>query len=369
GCDDLDSLDGCDRNEVRLNGACYQVLSQGPCDLDELVLVDFNTRKGYCAPRLCNLDRVFLFGTQQCHDPREPGFCPPGRILYTSQFGTPVCVCPDGYYEKGNNTKVDICEPILSEIDSCPKGEVFWFKTFHLPPLCRSDPCNGLNLNRPKHELPYVPSLKDGKCYQIGSQPNICRRPDEYYAVNMVKLKGVCVRLDDAGYTIYSAEELANITSLFGPRIPKDATSKFLLTPAHTNPIPEPLIASPVVPVNSVAVTAPLKVGTSVVTPLNPLQNLIPDSHHSKPLNLSLTHVATWSPSYNTVNGSLSSSDFSGMAYQLARRRRSAQHSQRLHRQRRSPRPFATPGNVFEPRLSTCKAGASKDLNAKCRHV
>ncbi|CAL4133055.1 unnamed protein product, partial [Meganyctiphanes norvegica] len=143
GCDDLASLDGCDRNEVRLNGACYQVLSQGPCNLDELVLVNYNTRKGYCAPRLCPLDRVFLFGTQRCHDPQEPGFCPPGRILYTSQFGTPVCGCPDGYYEKDNDLSIDVCEPILTEIDSCPKGEVFWFKSFHLPPSCRSDPCNG----------------------------------------------------------------------------------------------------------------------------------------------------------------------------------------------------------------------------------
>merc|ERR1711962_891292 len=178
-------------------------MSQGPCDLDELVLANLTTREGYCGPRLCGPDRVFLFGDQLCHDPREPGLCPPGRILYTSMFGTPLCGCPDGTYEADNDLDDDDCQPILTEIDNCPDGEVFWFKTFREPPVCRPDPCNGLNINRDLNELPYVPSLFDGKCYQIGSQPRICRS-DQFYSVDLVKLKGVCQRLDDAGYTIFN---------------------------------------------------------------------------------------------------------------------------------------------------------------------
>lgn len=39
------------------------------------------------------------------------------------------------------------------------------------------------------------------------------------------------------------------------------------------------------------------------------------------------------------------------------------------HRARRSPLPHATPGNVFETRLVACRAGAQRDINAKCRNT
>ncbi|XP_050717497.1 LIM domain-containing protein A-like [Eriocheir sinensis] len=42
------------------------------------------------------------------------------------------------------------------------------------------------------------------------------------------------------------------------------------------------------------------------------------------------------------------------------------QHQQQL-RGRRSALPHATPGNVIEPLLAACRAGAQRDVNAKCR--
>ncbi|CAL4245743.1 unnamed protein product, partial [Meganyctiphanes norvegica] len=414
-----DPTDGCGRNGVQVDDdGCYQVMSQGPCDLDELVLVNVTTREGYCGPRLCGPDRVFLFGDQLCHDPREPGLCPPGRILTTSHYGTPLCGCPDGTYEAENDLDDDDCQPILTHTDDCADDEVFWFKTFRQPPVCRRDPCDGLNLNRPETELPFVPSLIDGKCYQIGSQPKICRR-DQFYSVDMVKLKGVCERLDDAGYTIFNAQDTSEINSLFGkpldketisafptkdttrtpafptkdtirtpafPKFPKPSKSsldssekspskqkKRPLTPASTTLIQRPVIGSPVMPVHSVEVTAPLMVGSSVVPPLSPIHNLIPVNRQPKALNLVPTHMSAWSPSFITVNGSITFIDFSGMTAQPTQShhlgRRSPQSSQSHHRQRRNPQPFATPGNVFEPGLTSCRAGASKDLNAKCRNV
>ncbi|CAL4133057.1 unnamed protein product, partial [Meganyctiphanes norvegica] len=117
-----------------------------------------------------------------------------------------------------------------------------------------------------------------------------------------------------AGYTIFDQEALSNITSLLGSPIPKDTTSAFptsLSTPDTTTIL--------------------------IPSPANPQISTVPDPS------------AQGSPASPVVG---------------RRRRRETELIQRHHhRQRRSPQPFATPGNVFEPRLSTCKAGASKDIN------
>lgn len=36
----------------------------------------FRFLQGYCAPRLCGPDRVFVHITQLCHDPRDSSICP-----------------------------------------------------------------------------------------------------------------------------------------------------------------------------------------------------------------------------------------------------------------------------------------------------
>jgi len=121
------------------------------------------------------------------------------------------------------------------------------------------------------------------------------------------------------------------------------------------------VIGSPVMPFHSIEVTAPLMVGASVVPPLSPIHNLIPIHRTPKTLNLVPTHMSAWSPSFVTVDGSINFIDFSGMTAQPI--------NQSHHRQRRRAQPFASPGNVFEPGLTSCRAGASKDINAKCRNV
>lgn len=70
-------VDNCPRSEVKLpDGQCYGLLTQGPCALAEYVLLDPATNQGYCAPRLCAPDRIFIFSDQMCHDPRNINLCP-----------------------------------------------------------------------------------------------------------------------------------------------------------------------------------------------------------------------------------------------------------------------------------------------------
>ncbi|MPC31919.1 hypothetical protein E2C01_025219 [Portunus trituberculatus] len=48
----------------------------------------------------------------------------------------------------------------------------------------------------------------------------------------------------------------------------------------------------------------------------------------------------------------------------------SQEHQQRrYHRGRRSTLPHASPGNVIQPLLTACRAGAQRDVNAKCREI
>ncbi|KAG7168881.1 putative collagen alpha-1(I) chain-like 3, partial [Homarus americanus] len=46
-------IDACPRDEVKLpDGGCYHLLTQGPCNVTEYVLLNPETNQGYCAPRL-----------------------------------------------------------------------------------------------------------------------------------------------------------------------------------------------------------------------------------------------------------------------------------------------------------------------------
>lgn len=45
------------------------------------------------------------------------------------------------------------------------------------------------------------------------------------------------------------------------------------------------------------------------------------------------------------------------------------QYQNQQRRERRSALPHASPGNVIEPLLAACRAGAQRDVNAKCRDM
>jgi len=198
----------CPRDEIEMEaGGCRGLLTRGGCRGDEEVLMNPKTGKGYCAPKLCPPDRVFVYSTQLCHDPAQPGLCPPGRELYVSAFGSPVCQCPDGTLEGDDDLDDDVCDPVLLPSLTCPAGQVFWFRRFELGPECVPDPCDGLNLNRPSESLPFVPSKVNGKCFQMGASTGICPA-DMYYGLEIDTLKGVCATLEDFGYNIYDAETL-----------------------------------------------------------------------------------------------------------------------------------------------------------------
>ncbi|XP_069974501.1 collagen alpha-1(I) chain [Penaeus vannamei] len=217
-------VDNCPRSEVKLpDGQCYGLLTQGPCALAEYVLLDPATNQGYCAPRLCAPDRIFIFSDQMCHDPRNINLCPPGRQLYQTSFGTPVCQCPTGTYEGDDDLDDDVCEPLLGQTLLCPQGQVFWFRDFSQPPECLPDPCGGDNLNRGPNDLPFVPAA-DGRCYQLGSNPSVCPA-QTWYSIALEKLQGVCASLEDAGYQVFDAATLTALTELYGPFIPRDTTA------------------------------------------------------------------------------------------------------------------------------------------------
>lgn len=213
------TIDKCPRDEVTMeDGSCQQLLTQGNCTTDEYVLLNPETNKGYCAPRLCPPDRIFVFSTQLCHDPRELNLCPPGRELYESSYGTPVCQCPDGTYEGDEDLDDDVCEPLLGQIPNCPAGQVFWFRDFNLGPECIPDPCDGLNLNRGPNDLPFLPSLVNGRCFQMGASDGVCPK-DTWYGLATDTLKGVCASLEEFGYNVFDADTLQTLIKEFGPPI------------------------------------------------------------------------------------------------------------------------------------------------------
>ncbi|XP_063848789.1 uncharacterized protein LOC135093439 [Scylla paramamosain] len=358
GTDDVG--DGCQRADVLVDDECHQVLTQGPCDDDELVLIDHYTRQGYCAPRLCPHDKVFVHDDQLCHDPLEYGLCPPGRQLFSNGFGTPVCGCPDGTYEEEDDLDEDVCEPLLGHND-CPPGQVFWFSDFRYPVGCRPDPCHGLNLKRNPDDLPYIPSIFDGKCYQIGTRPFFCKY-DEFYSISYKQLKGVCTTLEDAGFTVLDSDTLTYLDATYGASSNTEGYRKThkihkpKLTPASTTLLKRPDVGEAVLHADEDEDDGPSRL--SIGQPAgpsrsrhNPKDNEVDDD--LTPLH---THLNAFSPSYIAVGGRTIT--FLNLL----------QESNRPHsRQRRAPLPFASPGNVIEPGLSACRAGAKRDGNAKCR--
>ncbi|XP_076033051.1 uncharacterized protein LOC143020507 [Oratosquilla oratoria] len=390
-----DNIDSCDRDEIVFpDGDCHELLTQGPCDETEYVLMDPHTKKGYCAPRLCGPDRVFVFGDQKCHDPNEPGICPPGRRLFSTSFGTPVCGCPDGTYEADDDLDDDVCENVLATGSTCNKGQVLWFKDFSLPPECVPDPCGGQNLRRGPKDLPYVPALKDGRCYQIGQQAGVCS-PDSWYSMDMTKLRGVCVSLDDAGYLVLEPKMLEILIETYGPLLPSERTSPISgSTPSSSRPSKEKtktisttsdissptifIIGAPVMPIKETDREEPMVIGQSAVPVFKVSHKTPPENKVGKSLGKSMmsllpTHATAFSPPIIMVNGSTSHffHFFSGLSHfgQSNDDKDSRSKRSPLHRVKRAPLPYATPGNVIEAGLSSCRAGAARDHNAKCRSI
>ncbi|XP_068235975.1 uncharacterized protein [Palaemon carinicauda] len=227
-------IDRCPRNEVLFrDGNCYQLLTQGPCATNEYLILNPSDNKPYCAERLCFPDRIFVFSDQLCHDPRTTTLCPPGRELYETMYGTPICQCPDGTYEGDDDLDDDVCEPLLGQTPSCPPGQIFWFRDFSLPPECLPDPCGGDNLNRGPNDQPFVP-FSDGRCFQLGTMPNVCPA-QTWYSIALERLEGVCSTLEDAGYQVFDPETLKQLIDIYGPPITRESTA----------PIPLPAVRTP----------------------------------------------------------------------------------------------------------------------------
>ncbi|KAK3871767.1 hypothetical protein Pcinc_023112 [Petrolisthes cinctipes] len=211
-------VDGCPRDEVMVTGVCHEVLTRGPCPVEEIVLLDPGTHQGFCAPRLCPPDRIFVFSDQLCHDPRNSGLCSGGRELFQTAFGTPICQCPDGTYE---TSAMGGCELLLAPSPDCAPGQVHWFHNFASPQECQVDPCGGLNLQRSVSDLPFLPSNVDGVCHQLGQGGGACQN-NTYYSMSLDTLGGVCSRLEEAGYLVLDNQTMTNFETQYGPFIPKE---------------------------------------------------------------------------------------------------------------------------------------------------
>ncbi|XP_064092460.1 uncharacterized protein LOC135205605 [Macrobrachium nipponense] len=226
-------IDKCPRNEVLFgDGNCYQLLTQGPCAIHEYLVLNPSNNGPYCVERLCFPDRIFVFSDQLCHDPRTTTVCPPGRELYETMYGTPICQCPDGTYEGDDDLDDDVCEPLLGQTPSCPPGQIFWFKDFSLPPECLPDPCGGDNLNRGPNDQPFVP-FSDGRCFQLGTMPNVCPA-QTWYSIALERLQGVCSTLEEAGYQVFDPDTLNRLIEIYGPPIARDSTAPIPASPGRT---------------------------------------------------------------------------------------------------------------------------------------
>ncbi|XP_050717651.1 uncharacterized protein LOC126999285 [Eriocheir sinensis] len=224
------TIDSCDRDETEINGTCYDLLTQGPCQPSDFVLLDPATLEGYCAARLCAPDRIFVFSDQLCHDPFSNTHCPGDLELFQTAFGTPICQCPDGYLELGRGR----CVPPLTPSVACPPGQVLWTNTTRLPQVCAPDPCGRLNLERPLPSPPFVPALLDGACYQLGQGLGVCP-PGSFYALNLELWRGVCSPLEDAGFVTLDAATIQLYMQLYGHFTPLD----------HALLMPMPLLPPP----------------------------------------------------------------------------------------------------------------------------
>ncbi|XP_045592972.1 uncharacterized protein [Procambarus clarkii] len=301
-----------------------------------------------------------------------------GRQLYESAFGTPVCQCPDGTYEVNNDSYDTVCEPILSMTGVCPPGKVLWFRDFSLPPECLPDPCGGKNLYRGPNELPFVPFASDyGKCYQLGQMSGVCPAPT-WYSLALDRLQGVCSTLEDAGYQVFDSYTLSFFSYMYGPPIPREGT-----VPLSSAAVPYKMTGTTVGPYGPSTVS-----GTSMSMYGNGR-----GSKYSVDASSGQAYDEATQPlsKGNVVKGELiaylkglmdsasgpgSSLDFlqapSGHKFheffKIVKAIMSDLVSGRSHhRSRRAPLPHATPGNVIETRLVGCRAGAQRDINAKCR--
>ncbi|CAL4248090.1 unnamed protein product, partial [Meganyctiphanes norvegica] len=247
-------IDMCGRNEVDVKGAgCFQLLQQGPCSVTQMVLLDPYTNKGFCGPRLCPPDRVFIFGDQQCYDPRTPKICPPGRQLFMTAYGTPICGCPDGTYESSDDHYNDVCEPILGTSMLCSQGQVLWFSAPGQRMECLTDPCGGLNLNRGPNDLPYIPDGQ-GSCPQLVQSTGVCRA-ETWYSLATDHLLGTCATLQEAGYTVLQPDTLTAIMQQFGNPISTDSTPPIPVAPSATSPTGGNMLSS------NIGIGAPINTG------------------------------------------------------------------------------------------------------------
>ncbi|KAG0726329.1 hypothetical protein GWK47_004350 [Chionoecetes opilio] len=366
-----EQIDPCARDEVLVGATCARLLTQGPCAKDEYVLLDPGDNKGFCAARLCTPDRIFVFSDQLCHDPLNSKLCPTGRQLYQTGYGTPLCQCPDGTYEGVNDLNDDVCRPLLSN-SLCPSGKVFWFKDFSSLPECLPDPCGGKNLNRGSSDLPFVPSAETGECYQLGQT---------WYALALQTLRGVCVSLEDAGYQVFDKATLDYLKQQYGPFIVRENIAPSLppasdpISVVAPSPAPSPgTDSSPAVPQQTPG-QASGTTGNQGSSSGGTTWIEDEEVHHLPPPRTGQqSGGTTWIEDEEVHHlppprTGQQSGVFTYVEDEEVHHITLPRTDHPRQRGRRSTLPHASPGSVIEPGLAACRAGAQRDVNAKCRDI
>ncbi|KAF2353014.1 protein of unknown function DUF4789 [Trinorchestia longiramus] len=189
---DDDPSDGCERSEVVLeDGRCAPLLSTLHCPYQHWVLLNRDTRKGECVPRLCGEGRVYVERDQLCHDVNEHGICAESQRLFLDAFGRSVCDCPDGMYQGPDGQCFILYDPAY-----CAQGTVLQFHQASKTLMCGNDPCGHVNSNLWPDDLPFAPR-EDGFCYQFNEQ-GPCEA-GERFGFNTETLRAECVSLFEAG--------------------------------------------------------------------------------------------------------------------------------------------------------------------------
>ncbi|XP_018020244.1 uncharacterized protein LOC108676639 [Hyalella azteca] len=189
---DDEPSDGCERSEVMLeDGRCAPLLSTLHCPYQHWVLLNKDTSKGECVPRLCGDGRVYVERDELCHDVNEHGICAHSQRLYLDAFGKAVCDCPDGMYHGPGGRCYTLFDPAY-----CAHGTVLQFHQASKTLMCGQDPCGHVNSNLWPEDLPFAPR-EDGFCYQFNEQ-GPCG-VGERFGFNTESLRAACVSLIEAG--------------------------------------------------------------------------------------------------------------------------------------------------------------------------
>ena len=176
-----ESTDGCSRDMVMAyDGRCYPLLSQGPCQSMQWLLLDKDNR-GICASRLCEPGFVFVVTDQLCHDINDRDLCPGDKRPYVTGDGQVVCDCDEGYF----NHPDDTCHLLYTQ-GLCDNGDIL-SPSYDSVLNCRRDQCSLYNQDNRRSSPSYIHQFEEepmaGQYSHMYSSPTLrSQNPNDYHS-------------------------------------------------------------------------------------------------------------------------------------------------------------------------------------------